>query len=89
MKREIRLLRRSIRRTFKIANALFFFLIIFYVSYNFYYGWNRVALTNAEIICDLITKTGFFAWLFLHFYAIIDYVKYKLIKDEIKEYEEF
>lgn len=42
----------------KLAKQLSTLLIIYFVVYNTYFGWNRLPINEAERICDYIFKAG-------------------------------
>jgi hypothetical protein len=57
-------------REFKVAKFLWHLLIIFYLGYNTYFGWNKSAINEHEKLCDLILQLGFGVVCFTYFRPI-------------------
>lgn len=52
--------------------------VVFYISYNFYFGFNFKALTFAEALCDIFSQIYLFLWvLILLFERDIFFMRYK------------
>jgi len=57
-------------KEFKLAKFLWHALIIYFLIYNTYFGWNTKALVEHEKICDMIFSLWFGVVAFIYFRPI-------------------
>jgi hypothetical protein len=57
----------------KRAKKLWHILIIYYMIYNTYFGWNTTPVNEYEQLCDMIAKIVFFIVAFSYFSPIFKY----------------
>ncbi len=50
----------------KIASKLFWINVGFFILYNFYFGWNKLPLSDLEATFDTISKWGFTIWFIVY-----------------------
>jgi len=56
----------------KFATTTMAILLLFFVIYNTIFGWNQIAISEAEKTCDYIFKVGMsIAWAF-YFLPLFD-----------------
>tara|TARA_R110002033_G_scaffold11575_2_gene36314 strand:+ start:28 stop:252 length:225 start_codon:yes stop_codon:yes gene_type:complete len=56
----------------KFAQKLFWINIIFFVLYNYCFGWNKVPLSELEQTFDSVSKWGWFLWMFIYLIPLFE-----------------
>jgi hypothetical protein len=56
----------------KVARYMFWGLLIFFVTYNTYYGWNTQPINETEAALDSIFKLWFYVHLIIYFLPLLD-----------------
>lgn len=64
----------------KWLNRYFNTLIVFFVCYNTYFGWNKKPLTELETTFDDILKIGIYLGFGFVLHIILSYIKFKMHK---------
>jgi hypothetical protein len=64
----------------KWLNRYFNGLIVYFVCYNTYFGWNKKPLTDLETTFDDILKIGIYLGLGFILHIILSYIKFKMHK---------
>ncbi len=66
----------------KLASNAMMLLVLFFIIYNTYFGWNMLAMSDPERTCDYIFQMGMYGALAVYFLPLLD-----VYKDFIKRFE--
>lgn len=66
----------------QFAKILFLCLIVYYVIYNYIFGWNKTPESGAEKICDRIFGIGAYFSLYFYISPIIEWVEKRVNEDD-------
>ena len=74
----------KIKWIYRIANVWF----AYFITYNTYFGWNKIPQSRAEEVCDNITSTtaGLMIGIFIN--ICLSYIKFRMNK-ELKMHKTF
>lgn len=64
----------------KWLNRYFNALIVYFVCYNTYFGWNKKPLTELETTFDDILKIAIYLGFGFILHIILSYIKFKMYK---------
>jgi hypothetical protein len=71
-------------KTIKFAQRLMLLLVLYYLVYNTYFGWNMRPINEAEKVCDNIFLIGIWIAFAIFTFPLIDLYKYHVEKMEKK-----
>jgi len=69
----------------KFAKILFAVTIIFYIAYDWYFGWNEKPINDAEKTCDEISGWMFLASIIFYVQPIFKYLESRVAFQEANE----
>ena len=64
----------------KLAYIIIIINVLFFITYNTFFGWNMQSLSIAETNCDNVFKIVFYFSLWIYFLPLVD-VYEKFIKE--------
>ena len=68
----------------KLAYRIIIINVLFFITYNTFFGWNMQSLSIAETNCDNIFKIVFYFSLWIYFLPLVD-VYEKFIKEYLSK----
>jgi len=73
---------------FKASTPILILTFIFFLVYNKIFGWNKIPLSDAEIVCDSIFIIGIYGGLWCYLFPVMLYVARQYdnkMKDKYKD----
>jgi hypothetical protein len=68
----------------KLSNWIFKLNILFWISYNTFYGWNKRPINSTEEMLDTIASITVWIALVIYFTPLLEYYNEKFKKKNIK-----